>query len=420
MTKLEIFDDVVSVMKHDASCCKDEPGGDVEYYRAQISEDMDENAFVYVMKSYLATFHVMSHVYFDKKKYDMIPFRVQRYKNVLYVRAVTADSPLSVGDRIIKVDGCEIDTYAMQHEEMFYGETEERQNYGWQNLLCFAKEVTVEKAGTGEVKVYPIALDAKWDNSNKYICKTLREGVTYLRLKDFQNEEEIQKLYTDNHEILYTCDYLIIDVRSNGGGCDTAFFPLFELCLPEGKTIDDMADDIYDGGAEINYSERNCDVRKRWFAEYMKMELPQETRAILQKMEADLDAYRGKGFVKVESEDIDIPYTGLAKPYHVYIITDSNCGSSGDAFVDIMRKSDKVTVVGRPTMGILDFSNCAMIEYDQFEFMYPTSRNLYLDKGIQMRNHGIPVDVYVPWTPEHLKRDVDLEKVFELIGANKG
>ena len=419
MTKREIFEDVVSVMKNDASCCKDEPGGDVEYYRAQISEDMDEQAFLYVMKSYLATFHVMSHVYFDKKKYDVISFRVQRYKNALYVRAVTADSPLSVGDRIIKVDRCEIDTYAAQHEEMFYGETEERQNYAWQDLLCFAKEITVEKVDTGEIKVYPIALDAVWDKSNKYICKSLRDDVAYLRLKDFQNEEEIQKLYADNHEILHTCENLIIDVRSNGGGSDTAFFPLLELCLPEGKTINDMADDIYDSGTEINYTERNCDLRQRWFAEYMKMELPQETLSILQEMEAELVANRGKGFVKVKSNDLEIPYVGLAKPYHVYIITDSNCGSSGDAFVDVMRKSNKVTVVGRPTMGILDFSNCAFIEYGKFRFMYPTSRNLYLDKGIQMRNHGIPVDVYIPWTPEHLKRDVDLEKVLELIDENK-
>lgn len=419
MTKLEIFDDVVSVMKNDASCCKDEPGGDVEYYRAQISEDMDENAFLYVMKSYLATFHVAWHVYFRKEKMGRLSFYSQRYDNALYVYAVATNSRLSVGDKIIRIDGYTVKEYADQHEELLYGEVEERQADGWFELLSFAKEITVEKADTGETKLYPIMLDAVWDKSNKYICKTLRDDVTYLKLKDFQDEEEIQKLYVDNHEILHNCKNLIIDVRHNGGGSNTAFFPLLELCLPEGKTVNDMADDIYDSGTEINYSERNCDMRQRSFEEYRKMELPEETLSILLKMEEDLAKNRGKGFVKVESSDLEIPYIGLAKPYNVYIITDSVCGSSGDAFVDFMRKSEKVTVVGRPTAGILDFSNCAYVNYDGFSLMYPTSRNLYLDKGIQMRNHGIPVDVYVPWTPEHLKRDVDLEKVFELIDANK-
>jgi len=234
-----------------------------------------------------------------------------------------------------------------------------------------------------------------------------------------QQRKEIQQLYLDNYEILHTCKNLIIDVRGNGGGSDTAFLPLLELCLPEGKTINDLPEGIFDGGMEINYSERNCDLRKQSLEEYKQMELPQETLAILQEMEADLEENRGKGFAKVETSNFEIPYIGLTKPYHVYILTDGICGSSGDAFVDLMRKSEKVTVVGRPTMGILDFSNCTFIKYGKFEFLYPTSRNLYLDNGVCMRNHGVPVDVYVPWTPEHLKRDVDLEKALELINAKR-
>lgn len=419
MTKLEIFDDVVSVMKHDASCCKDEPGGDVEYYRAQISEDMDDEAFLYVMKSYLATFHVQGHVYFGKENRGKISFHVQRYQDKLYVFKTAANSVLAVGDKIIKVDGEAIEVYAAKHEDMLYGEVPARQSDAWFKLLSFAKEITVEKADTDEVKVYPITLDAKWDDTDKYRCKQLRNDTAYLKLKDFQNEETIQKLYADNHEILYNCDNLIVDVRDNGGGSDTAFLPLLELCLPEGKNLDDLEEGEFNGGTEINYSERNCDMRLASLEEYKKMELPKETQEILAAMEKDFQKNRGKGFLEMESMGVDIPYVGLAKPYNVYVIADSECASSGDSFVDIMRKSEKVTVVGRPTMGILDFSNCAMIEYDQFEFMYPTSRNLYLDKGIQMRNHGIPVDVYVPWTPEHLKRDVDLEKVFELIDEKR-
>lgn len=38
-----------------------------------------------------------------------------------------------------------------------------------------------------------------------------------------------------------------------------------------------------------------------------------------------------------------------------------------------------------------------------------------LDKGIHYMGVGYPVDIFIPWTPEHLEHDVDLEKALELI-----
>jgi len=282
-----------------------------------------------------------------------------------------------------------------------------------QLLLGFAGEVAAVKVDTGETEKYPITLDGIWGDGIRYACKRLREDVVYLRLKDFQDEVAIHKLYADNDAILRGCKYLIIDVRDNGGGCNTAFFPLLKFCLPEGKTLRDLPAGIYDGDMEINYSERSCDSRLKMYEEYLKQDLPEDTRTILQTMIDEARQNRGKGFIVYPSDDLELPMTGLATPQKVYIITDHRCGSSGDAFVDMMRKSDKVTVVGRPTLGIQDFSNCTGTAYGNFYFTYPTSRSLYLDQKIQMRNHGVPVDVYIPWTPEHLTRDVDLERVME-------
>lgn len=93
------------------------------------------------------------------------------------------------------------------------------------------------------------------------------------------------------------------------------------------------------------------------------------------------------------------------------------CGSSGDNFVDIMKKMPKVTVVGRPTLGILDYSNCCTAELGDYEFLYPTSRNLAVDEGKGMTDKGVLPDVYIPWTPEHLVKDVDLEKALQLLEA---
>lgn len=215
MTKPEIFDDVVSIMQNDSSTCKDKQGGDLSYFRAQIADDMDDEKFLFVMRSYLATFGLTGHlVFYRTEGRGSMSFEVRRYQDVLYVDDVAENSLLRVGDRIVEVEGIPVKEFAEAHAEFLYGETEERQAPHWAPLLSFFREVTVE---------------------------------------------------------------------------------------------------------------------------------------------------------------------------------------------------------GRPTMGILDYSNLNMITYGPYGFAYPTSRRTELDKGIHMMDRGVPVQVHVPWTPEHLTRDVDLEKVFELI-----
>ncbi len=416
MTKTQIFEDVVRVMQQDASCCKDEHGADVSVYRARITDDMDNESFIYVMQSYLATFHVRSHVSFCGEARGKLAFAVRRYQNALYVYEAADASALRVGDKIVRIDGVSVDAFAQSHSELLYDEPEERQSYCWFSLLSFAKKVTAVKADSGEVITYPITLVDEWVSGARYACKRLRENVAYMRLKDFSDEQALMKLYEENDALLRSCVYLVIDVRDNRGGSDTAYLPLFAFCLPCGARVSELPDDIFDSGSEINYTVRNCDIRLHMLEEYLQMDVPDETRALISQMVDTLKQNRGKGFVREEDFDTEsLPYVGLALPKKVYIITDENCASSGDSFVNNMRKSSKVTVVGRPTMGILDFSNCASLNYGDILFFYPTSRAMYLDNGVQMRGRGVPVDIAVPWTPEHLKRDVDLDTVLALI-----
>ena len=104
-------------------------------------------------------------------------------------------------------------------------------------------------------------------------------------------------------------------------------------------------------------------------------------------------------------------------PERVFVLADCNCGSSGDCFVQTVSPLDKVTVIGRPTMGILDYSNLAFKRYGGFCLYYPTSRRNAIDEGRAMGGNGVAVDIFVPWTPEFLQRDKDLEKVFEIING---
>lgn len=414
MTKLEIFDDVVSIMQNDSSTCKDKQGGDVSYFRAQIADDMDDEKFLFVMRSYLATFGLTGHlVFYRTEGRGSMSFEVRRYQDALYVDDVAENSLLRVGDRIVEVEGIPVKEFAEAHAEFLYGETEERQAPHWTPLLSFFREVTVE-GEDGARKHIPITLDAKWKQEEPYVCKKLRDDVVYLQLADFANEGQLQKLYQANEELLSGTPYLVIDVRRNSGGTDSAYFPLLKYCLPAGKSLEDVG--LKEQGMEVNYTERNVKERLKFYSEYKEQtELPEETLALINSMEAEAREHCGEGFVR-SLGDFTVSVKGeAAAPKHVYILADCYCGSTGDAFVENVSISPKVTVVGRPTMGILDYSNLNMITYGSYGFAYPTSRRTELDEGIHMMGHGVPVQVHVSWTPEHLTRDVDLEKVFELI-----
>lgn len=120
----------------------------------------------------------------------------------------------------------------------------------------------------------------------------------------------------------------------------------------------------------------------------------------------------GKGFIESEDEFLD-GITGRANPEKVFIITDERCASSGDAFVEVMSFSPKVTVVGRPTMGITDYSNCSVVRFDDFGLIYPTSRDKRIGGGKGLAHKGVPVDKYIAWSPESIYKDVELDYCLE-------
>lgn len=117
-----------------------------------------------------------------------------------------------------------------------------------------------------------------------------------------------------------------------------------------------------------------------------------------------------------EEEDNSYIMKGKIMPTKAIVLSDVYCGSAGDSFVESAKISDKVTVIGRATACLNDYTNLTIMKWEEgFELWYPTSKLKRVDEGKGMTGIGIEPDIYIPWTPQHIYEDVDMQKALDLI-----
>ncbi len=413
MTYSEIFAEIVSIMGKDSATYPDYGAGDYEKYKGLIRDDMEKMDFLHVVRDYLATFKVNGHLRLDNSNIGGVGFSVMRNGDKLFVTSANKETGLVPGDEITAIDSMLVPEVAEKEKNMLMGESKEREGGLWSAFLPFYKSVTVSHAD-GSTEEITLKLGTKSEPTESYEQRKIDDNTFYMRFNDFADEEAITKLYEDCRQDLDSCKNLIVDVRGNIGGADTAFYPLIEYCFPADKPAQKYIVRKYP--VEVNYSERNCKDRLEIIKKFFGENIPEEIKPMVEKMISDVKENMGKGFVE-DSEEIAAGVTGRKMPEKVFIITDEDCGSTGDAFVETMSFSPKVTVVGRPTAGALDYSNCSMVQFDDFTLVYPTSRDSRISHGEGMSQKGVPVDVYIPWKPENFGKDVEFKYVLEQIKA---
>lgn len=416
MKKSAIFDDVVSIMQQDSATKKDKTGADPVPFRQRITDDMAEEDFLYQVQTYLASFGVIGHISFRRKDTPPKGFRLRSTSQGLFVEDANADTNLRVGDQIVAIGDLSLKTMQSHHVDYFVSSTPERQYREWGDLILQVGQVTILRDG----QRLALTVQASREQlPSRFEWKQLDDGIVYLRLDDFMNEQAVTALYEESREAIQTAQALVIDVRHNAGGTDSLYLPLLHYALSEGATYADL--DWQDDGMEILYTDRNVDLRLESFDQGQQQEgISQETLDLLAQMRQELLSNRGKGYVVFESEDTSFfpDVVGQSSPERIFVLTDVYCGSSGDNFVQTMKQFPKVTVVGRPTLGILDYSNCCQVDYGDYLLNFPTSRSLALDHGEGMTDCGVQPHVLIPWTPEHLERDVDVEYCLEMMNTH--
>ncbi|MFB4166960.1 S41 family peptidase [Virgibacillus sp. JSM 102003] len=416
---LKIFEDVISILHNDYAGCLDKKGCDnPDFYRGKIQEsrNMNDEKFVGIVQDYLLDFKDL-HMAFkytsqSTEMEDDVGFAVRRYNDLLYIVSNEKEDRVKKGFAITALDGSTVPELVNIHKRRLMETEAEREN--WSAILLQYKNAEVisesGKSFTIELKNY-----RKESFQPEYSIKEISEDTLFLTLTDFMNHSEISTLIDENRSLLTTRKNLLIDVRVNRGGSDLAYFDLLPF-LFEGEVIDLNGFD--EGYMLTNCTSRNVELRTQLFKSAFSSIEDEVTRNQINAFIKQLEENKGKGFVELGFGEMDDSFSIKTKPgpEQVILLTDVYCGSSGDSFVKLCKNSSKVTVIGRPTLGLNDYSNLAIMSWEnKFELSYPTSKLSIVDEGKGMSGVGIQPDIYIPWTPEHIDVDLDFKKALELI-----
>lgn len=406
MNRIKEVNEIINIMQNDYSGYIDKEALDKSQLLVDIinhTHNLSDYEYFQEITKYILNFndyHVsLNHDLFDKKH---VGFFTRRFQNQLIITQADMEKRVNIGDKIILIDGLSIQELEKNSPFLIPDNVNDRQNWG--TILKFAKEITILSNKSVEktifLKKYPI---------NSYIpnysFQIIKNRIGLLTLSDFYNESAIKNIM--NHNDLYSLDKLIIDVRKNNGGSDSTYFPIFPLVFNDTNILNTPTNGI--NYSYFNYTKRNCLDRINLLTDYESTVVEVNTQKMIDQIKKDCMQNFGKGMIKVYDDKIDIPLNKSERLKNVVVLTDKDCFSSGESFVRFLKKSDNVTVIGRNTRGCLDYSNLNTVSFNNFKLMYGTSRDGLLDIGSGIDCIGETPHIFIPWIPDMLKKDIDLE-----------
>ncbi|SDB95978.1 S41 family peptidase [Shouchella lonarensis] len=416
-----IFNDIVTIMHNDYSGHLDKKGCDnPDYFREGIDNLAKHNqltaeTFTSIVQDYLLDFQD-KHIFFicsQTKNPTDRGFRVRCYNDKLYVIEATSEKNITIGDAFTSLEGQSISDLRRDHVRLLAPEIhQEREN--WAPILSLYRSGEYEDE-QGNAHSFTFSSYEKTPPTSSYRVEAVPDNIARITMTDFNNPDAIVKMMTDNQKILDSSDNWIIDVRKNAGGSDASFHPLLQYIMPkEGIDLSSIGEEQL-----FNCTEESAKRIQRDVKQAMEVTKDEQALLFLRAFYSQWDKHKGKGFVKFNWHEEQLPSSfikGQERPRNIVVLTDTYCGSAGDSFVECCKQSNKVTVIGRPTMGLNDYANLAVKRWNGgFQLYYPTSRLSSINQGKGMTGVGIAPDIYIPWSPEHLKIDVDMDRAMMYI-----
>ena len=216
--------------------------------------------------------------------------------------------------------------------------------------------------------------------------KKLTDKTFYIQIGSFDpwNSQAIDSVFKLNETILKSTPNLILDLRGNGGGVDDAFKPIEPYLYT--KPIVNIGVDVIASKDNIN----------SWKALLDYPELDQSIKDWVKTITDKMELNEGE-LVNVVVDD-EITFESIEPfPKKVVILIDGESKSTTEQFLLRAIQSEKVTLIGQNSGGVLDYSNVRDAIYPDgiFTLYYPTTRSRRIDMGEGIDSIGIKPNIYL-------------------------
>lgn len=220
--------------------------------------------------------------------------------------------------------------------------------------------------------------------------KKITDKTSLLTLPSFYYSyvDIINRLLENNKNLLENSEYLIVDVRNNGGGTDNAYLNLLPYIMTQ--SIRTLGVEFLSTPTLINGLQGYIDGIKDDKSKEREITRIKREIEILKKNE-------GK-FVNIHDSEVDTMTVRIAEksPKNIVVLANQNVGSSGEYFVMFTRQSKKVKIFGTPTYGGLDYASARVFDFGcpEYTLALPTYRSLRLP-NFPVDNIGLQPDIYM-------------------------
>lgn len=425
---METFKEIIDILHHDYAGYEEKRSWDdpahylEEIERLIFRQQITPQVFTELVNEYLMAFQDR-HMSFNLKGSDDIKatnrgFRTRRYEDALYVVETCEETRFPAGSKIFSIDQQEIGKIITSNRSYLRETSAERED--WTHHLNKSSSIEIEiENENGELLTYDLK---DYEPTSKKLAPSMEEvdeETVRITLPSFFNVDETMDFVKNHEEKLTGCTNLIIDVRNNHGGNGKSFSNLLPYIFPPDEhpgTVGELK--------EFNYTNRNSELFIQLCQQLRKDITDEETLKFFDSIEEECDKYRGQGFVAMDfSDELEaevLKFEGTYSPKNVIVMTDTYCASAAEYFVEICMESSKTTVIGRATMGVNDYSDLLIKEWDGlYALYYPMSRRIHKTPNDPLHGKGIRPDHYIPWTPKHIDEDLDLLYALDMLRESK-
>jgi len=211
-------------------------------------------------------------------------------------------------------------------------------------------------------------------------ARRLSDKTYYIGIGSFDesNSWPVDSLFHADSAILAAVPNLILDLRGNGGGSDFVYSPLRAWLYTQ---------PIVAAGVDVLATDDNI---KGWAALLEAKDIPEANKETLRRIIGQMEGRNGR-MVEIFHADT-VALSGVRPfPQKIVVLINADCASSTEQFLLEAIQSRKVTLMGQPTAGVLDYANVRDVALPCWPFVlhYATTRSQRVDAGKGIDNVGI-------------------------------